>query len=208
MPPPSIFIDARDLRNEMQAFWHPSVNQIQIGATLTADPDAVCRAYCHYLLLTSKPAYLMDTPADPELGDIAAIESGLADYLVCSFRGDPRFGVIAAQLAAQRSGFAGEALRDLTSNALLSIGLRRTQYQSGGEAWGAVLWDIRGILNPRETDRLAVEAWRDFDLLSEQPAVAFSAILVQRVGSTLTTSLAAKVRHCFEQRGLEPRAQT
>src|SRR5262249_1893494 len=57
VPPPSIFIDARNFMNDMRAFWHPSVNQIQIGATLATDPAAVCRAYCHCLLLTSKPAY-------------------------------------------------------------------------------------------------------------------------------------------------------
>jgi hypothetical protein len=79
-------------------------------------------------------------------------------------------------------------------------------YQTAGEAWGAVLWDIRGILKPSETDLLAVEAWREFNLLSAQPAFAFPATLVQRAASTLNPSATAKVRWCFEQRGLELRA--
>ncbi|WP_157232172.1 hypothetical protein [Hyalangium minutum] len=108
--------------------------------------DTLLRQYAHHVLM---PESLGTTET------LAAVESGLADYLVCSYKNDPRFGVKEAELPGYPTPF-----RHL-DNRLRFAQRRDSTIPELGEVWGAVFWELRQHFGAQVIDQLVTQAWRE-----------------------------------------------
>src|SRR5438270_4136168 len=118
-------------------------NQIVLSKELADDPDIVCREYSHHVLVGVVAQNRRDFQA------AMAVESGLADYLPCSFKDDPLFGPRAMKaFEALSPSFAGRpAIRNLENRRRFDdvpagappVAL----FQDVGEIWGGALWELR-----------------------------------------------------------------
>ncbi|WP_224248187.1 AAA-like domain-containing protein [Hyalangium gracile] len=108
--------------------------------------DTLTREYAHHVLKRRQG----EAPTE-----LASVESGLADYLVCSFKNDPHFGQEEARLQFSKAPF----LRNLDNR------LRFTRPQDPTapgvwEIWGGVFWELRQHFGAQVIDELVVQAWR------------------------------------------------
>jgi hypothetical protein len=141
VPPPSVRL-RKGLGN---AQYDGSVNEIQLDPDFAVDDYVVVREYAHHVLLTSGP------PWDERA---AGLESGLADYLVASYGGDPVLGPELAKAMQLETPY----LRTLDNDRSYVEG---QVSQQEGEVWGAAFWEMRERDGQAATDRALVDAWRD-----------------------------------------------
>jgi hypothetical protein len=96
----------------------------------------------------------------------SGVESGLADYLSCSYRDDSRIGAVASTVTDE---VVFEDLADQHTFAELSPTGRRGRYELG-RVCGSLFWALRAELGRARADQLAVTAWStaeridDFDV--------------------------------------------
>lgn len=124
---------------------------IVIDSRLANDPAVALREYGHHVL-TSK----LD---EAWTGHFAAIESGVADYLACSFLNNSRLGESVARVFKMKTSF----LRDLDNNKRFSelIALKEdAMINVGTEVWGGALWAIRVAVGRDLADTIIASAWR------------------------------------------------
>ena len=170
-------------------------NQIVLSKALADDPDVVCREYSHHVL--------MGVVSQDRRGFQAAmaVESGLADYLTCSFKGDPLFGPRAVKAyEALSPSFAGRpAIRNLENRRRFDDLPAEAPVQDVGEIWGGALWELRTLLGRAEADRLAVAAWKETDDYGDE---IVDATFARRLAA-IAGDRAADVEAVFRRRGLE-----
>jgi len=170
-------------------------NQIVLSKELADDPDIVCREYSHHVLMGVVAQDIRRAPA------AMGVESGLGDYLPCSFKEDPLFAPQAVKaFAALYLSFAGRpALRNLENRRRFDDVPAGAPDQDVGEIWGGALWELRTLFGRAEADRLAVAAWKETDDYGDEIVdAAFARRLVALAGDR-----AADVEAVFERRGLE-----
>jgi hypothetical protein len=152
-PPNGVKLDIRKVMgNGMLAYYDPGARTMVIDAKYASDPDLLYHEYMHRVLY--------DGPGmtdDPELYTFVAIESALAAYFPCSYKGTPKLAETSARLS---SGAVG--VIDLTRKGAL-----KRHYSNyldamahGAEDWGAALWDMRQALGAADADKLIFRAWQ------------------------------------------------
>lgn len=194
-----VFVDPEVQDN---AYYDGRKNQIVIAPAFAVDPDVIYRSYTHHALSTVREV-------DYGKRQLAAIESGLADYFPCSFKNHPRLGEKLVSVLRERRGAAGldrPALRDLANERRFDELDAGAVSQDAGEVWGGAFWAMRALLGPERADRLLFEVWRQEELGAE-PANSlwsrFAGAIVARV-SAQSTADAEAVHALFEARGLTP----
>jgi hypothetical protein len=151
-------VAVRLVEGEDNAYYDGGKNEIVLDAALAADPDVIYREYGHHVLLADSPAESFGA-----LGEAAAIvESGLADYLVCSFTGSPVLGERAAEVFRERLalGESYRSIRDLANDLRFGDVERGAAPQIAGAVWGGFFWDLRERLGRDVVDPLLVRAWQ------------------------------------------------
>jgi hypothetical protein len=170
-------------------------NQIVLSKELADDPDVVCREYSHHVLMGVVAQDIRGAPA------AMGVESGLADYLPCSFKDNPLFGPRAVKAyAALSPSFAGRtAIRNLENRRRFDDVPAGAPDQDVGEIWGGALWELRTLIGRTEADKLAVAAWKETDDYGDEVVDAAFA----RHLAALASDRAADVEAVFRRRGLE-----
>jgi hypothetical protein len=132
------------------AYYQPTESVLVIGADFAADPEAGLREFSHHVLV---PGDLFASAS----GETRTIESGLADYFVCSFRGDAAMGEIVAGVLK-----IGPYLRNLDNqrryDELANLDLSQPS-PLGAEVWGGAFWEMRSSAGKEQADRVLARAW-------------------------------------------------
>ena len=131
---------------------------IVIDPKMAPDRSVLLREYNHHVLLTR---HKLEWNGN---GHFAAIESGLADYLACSFLNTPRYGEIAARVTNPDEPY----FRNLANVESFSEFKARTErakravdpLYDGAKVWGALFWEMRSSLGREISDRIVVRAWQ------------------------------------------------
>lgn len=142
-------------------------NQIIIDSRVAADRSVPLREYSHHVL-TNKHKESPD-------GQFARMESGLADYLACSYLNNPRFG----ELAAKVMGLAKPFLRNMANDRSFDD-IDMQEPHDGGEVWGGALWAMRTALGREVIDPIIATAWLSTkwpDAEAEKPLAFANALL-------------------------------
>jgi hypothetical protein len=130
---------------------------IVIDPKMAPDHSVLLREYNHHVLL---PKHRLGWN-----GHFAAIESGLADYLACSFLNNSRYGAVAAKVTNPDEPY----FRNLANVENFSEFKARTEKTKrpvdplfdGAKVWGALFWEMRSWLGRDVSDRIVVNAWRE-----------------------------------------------
>ena len=130
---------------------------IVIDPKMAPDHSVLLREYNHHVLLARHKLEWS--------GHFAAIESGLADYLACSFLNTSRYGEIAAKVTNPDEPY----FRNLANVESFSEFKARTEKAKrpvdplfdGAKVWGALFWEMRSWLGRETSDRIVVNAWHD-----------------------------------------------
>ncbi len=199
---PSVFVDANLKDN---SYYDGEHRQIVIGKRFADDLDVLFREYTHHVLTTEAG---LDFRVLTEEG--MAIESGIADYLPCSFNNDPK---LAEKMAAifQREGVLPRPyVRNLENARTFSEVRPGMPSQDSGEIWGGAFWDMRGSLGKELADGAVAAAWlASRDAMSAKDAGSslvqqLMAAVEPRAGKAGTE----KVLTIFERRELKVRPRT
>ncbi len=146
-------------------------NTIVIDPTVAADRSVPLREYNHHMLTTKH--------RESWQGQYAGIESGIADYLACSYLNNPRFG----ELAAKALGVQQPFLRNMANNRNFD-GLTSLELHDAGEVWSGALWAMRTALGRDVIDPIIATAWLSTqwpDAEAEKPS-AFATELLGAAG--------------------------
>jgi hypothetical protein len=142
-----------------------------IDPALVADRSVPLREYNHHILRTKHQ--------EPWQGQYAGIESGIADYLACSYLNNPLFGELAAKALGVQKPFLRNMANDLNFDGLASLELH-----DAGEVWSGALWAMRTALGRDVIDPIVAAAWLSTtwpDAEPEKPK-AFAAALLATAG--------------------------
>ncbi|HXO73309.1 MAG TPA: hypothetical protein VN838_30500 [Bradyrhizobium sp.] len=153
-------------------------NMIVIDPKLATDRSVPFREYSHHVL-TSK------LKKDWE-GHYAAIESGVADYLACSYLNNPKFGEVAAKAFGLKDPFIrnlanDENFADFKNKTDKATSTERMQMPyDGAKVWGGALWAIRTALGRDVADPIVAAAWLAMNWSSADTAfpLAFTTALL------------------------------
>jgi len=180
-------------------------NLILVGSALAEDPDVVLREYCHHILQGLIPQNphgggwgKEDTEA--MVHGSTAIQSALADYFPCSFKGDPCYGRAAAHaFRAAFKNFDDDCLRDLsTDRDVASLGSETTPQQAG-EVWAGAFWQLRSTEGAARIDSALLKSCRGVVPWPERASSLFVDRLIDALGPSGESS---RVRAVFSRRGL------
>jgi hypothetical protein len=150
-------------------------NMIVIDPKLASDPSVPLREYNHHVLAS--------THKEPRQGSYAAIESGIADYLGCSFLNNPRLGEIAAKAFGQNLPYIRNMANDKKFDEVKGKS-PDFDFYAIGEAWSGAFWAMRTMLGRDVSDPIVVAAWRTMkwpNADAEKP-LAFTTALLAAAG--------------------------
>lgn len=134
-------------------------NRIVIDRRMAEDPSVALREYNHHILTTTKNG--------KPVGPFAALESGLADYLACSFLNNPSLGEKVARFLNLDRPF----IRNLKNKGTYADIPKWAVPQVGGEVWGGFFWDIREQLGTSDADALVASTWLSFTVPSDDAQI-------------------------------------
>ena len=180
----------------MISSYDPQYDRINTNAAYAGEEDYLRRDYTHHALLTTRPDLSDRLGADWTL---AAIESGLAAYFPCSFKGRPLFGDSAARIAGKTT-----PLFDLTNvRRFAEIKNDAASVATDGlEVWGGLFWQLRAQLGTRKTDALLWRAWSELNVRARRSDQEFLCVLVRLDRALYATNHAAAIHGIFVERGL------
>ena len=143
----SVSVEAMGMPN---AYYQDNV--IHIDARIADDASVALREYNHHILTGSR--------SDKSRLANSAIESGLADYLACSFLDNPNFGEMSAKVFDPNASY----IRSLTNRRIFPRGFKPSAEdpQSDGEIWGGFFWDLRASIGETAADSLLSATWQSF----------------------------------------------
>jgi hypothetical protein len=189
VPPPSVH-----LRSGLDNAQYVD-QRIELDPEFAEDEYAVQREYAHHVLRTVHGFPLWDTASG-----FAGLESGLVDYLIASYTGDPGLGQVLARLFRRRWGDAYDKsyIRNLANDVVLHPDVLGGP-QEEGEIWGAAFWELRAWLGQTQVDQLLVKTWLDESWMNHGfPPPGFPAAIL----SALPAGERDKAREIFKRRGL------
>lgn len=180
----------RDAYSDYNAFYDGKNNMIVLGEKLVKDPDVVLREYSHHVLgaLAPNSHISWGGPTERERA-LVGIWSGLADYLPCSFKGDPHFGAASAQVFNEMvPGRNLPYIRNLDNNRHVDKGKKKAPFspQDIGEIWGGAFWELRELLEQDVTDRGLLDAWKALN--SSRPTSNIPTLFMDKLIEVLPSS--------------------
>jgi hypothetical protein len=163
-------------------------NAIVIDPKLAVDRSVPLREYGHHVLTAGRDIEWR--------GFYAAVESGLADYLACSYLDNPRLGEAIAKLLSDKPFIRN--LDNDQSFADFAKGVSRDDLDApykGAEVWGGLFWNLRTELGRDSADALVASAWlaTKWPEAEDQKSSAFAAALLAAAAQK-TPASAASVR--------------
>jgi hypothetical protein len=126
-------------------------NMIVIDPKLSGDMSVALREYNHHIL-TSK---LSEEWKD----HFGAIESGVADYLACSFLDNPKLGAGAAKTLNLKTPYIRLLENNRKFGELGAIKDKAMTPYEGAGVWGGAFWAIRSALGRDAADSIISAAW-------------------------------------------------
>jgi hypothetical protein len=186
-------------------YYDPSQNRVVVLARVAEDLDVTLRQYSHHVLYAGGPMTDNSATDSPPGRAVQAIESGLANYFVCSFNDEPRFARRALAMSGGReSDWSLDNNRSFTE-----LSTSRADPLGDGTIWGGAFWELRTRFGRAVTDRMLYRAWT---ALSAQQVEEFSgyAFIGQLANIQETPESRADVMAVFERRGAafgRPRAR-
>jgi hypothetical protein len=188
---------------DLNAFYDPDTKELRIASELTRDKDVLLHAYMQYILSEGGKRFW---------GELTL--GGLADYFVCSFKGDPVIGERLVEVSNKKSkSYNKPYLRNL-NNQLRFDKLEDLSSHSDhaiGEVWGGAFWELRENMGRDEkhnhrADVLLLKSWQDFKLPPPNDVAreAFLSQLLEADKELYKGRDTAKILGVFERRGLHP----
>jgi hypothetical protein len=149
---------------------------------------------------------------------VAALESGFADYLICSFLGKSKVGqefVVKYDPSMLQRGYVVDVaneehfVRDYLNEPPL-----KTEPHAAGRAWSGAFWEIRNMLGCDPTvpqceaaDKILLSSWAillsswaEFEVEIDEH---FAQTVIRNITSDGGSEKGAKARSIFERRGLK-----
>ena len=133
------WVEVEDLPDDaFNMHYDHSRNAIVVGKELADEYDGIMRKFMHHVLFETAE----------EIAQHAGLESGLADYFPCSFKGDPKFGARAVEIFNKKypGMFSRPYLRELDIPRRFDTLEDSPESHDEGEVWGGAFWDIRHAL--------------------------------------------------------------
>jgi hypothetical protein len=172
------------------AHYRPASNEIVVAEDFAEDVDVVLDLYARHVLGAS-------VPAGPAARSLDSLATGLADYLTCSFKGEPLLAPGAAEALDREDGRRG--LRNLENDRTFAAEVvTESELFEQAEAWGGAFWELRKLFG-RDLDPLLAEAWKKMD---SAPGDAEPVRFVRRLAG-LACDRSDDVLAVFARRGLE-----
>ena len=178
--------------DHVNAYYLIDKAELHVHRSISHDFSVFFREYSHHALL-------YDRKGGEGIGECAAVESGVADYLTASFLNDPRIGHLSAA-AFGRSDFIRNldnkvVLKDLGSNWQQNI-------HGGGMVFGAALWQMRGKWTSGLLDKIIVNSWLATKCGAENKmAAVFAKNLAGEVERVLSRAEARDAAKMLRERG-------
>lgn len=133
------------------AYYDPSREAMVIDTRMADDPSVALREYSHHILMRQATDRAWQ-------GQYGAIESGIADYLACSFLDNPKLGEKAAKAFDPKAPYIRMLANERRFSEFQGMAAQDTTYK-GTEIWGGALWSIRARLGRDTADALIATAW-------------------------------------------------
>lgn len=187
-------IDIRDVMpsDGILAYYEDKHRRMVINRRYADDADLLYREYMHHVL------YPDGLPRDSgeKLWAYYAVESALATYFSCSYKGRPSY----AEKAMEGKGWNLESSRSF-KELHPDVG---SAMMVGTEVWGSAFWEMRKLLGQSAADSLLFKTWFDFrpEEASDQGSIAFARKLLERIDRFEGGKYASKVRAIFAKRDL------
>jgi len=165
---------------------------------LARDPDVALREYTHHVLSEAK---------HDDAVPFTAVQSGLSDYLPCSFNDTPLFAVRSIPAFRRLYGrhhFPNNYLRTMDNQVRLDTVPYGGSQQAIGEGWGGAFWELRALLGQPRADPLLLDAWKAAPMVEDAPgsSLPFAEALVALIDER-HPKVSAAARAIFKRRGLE-----
>jgi hypothetical protein len=155
--------------------YYQKPNTMQIDPKLASDRSVPLREYNHHVL----------TANDKEAweGHYAGIESGVADYLACSYLNNPKFGELAAKVLGIDRPFIRNIANDRNFDDFKGT-LPFEKLHDVGEVWSGAFWAMRTALGRDVSDSIVVTAWRSmkWPAADAEKPLAFTSALLAAAG--------------------------
>jgi hypothetical protein len=182
-------------RTNAGSYYDHDRNEIFTSPPFVNDTDELLREYAHHVLMSHNDPY----PAGGKQAQ--ALQSGLADYFVCSMSNDPVFGENIDPAFLKR--WTGKPyLRTLENDRpfLRTI----SDVNDAGEAWGGAFWQMRKLLGPAVADQLLAATWIGVETWSARDhGTGFVTALVEGLQTKGDHQRTADLQRIFEARGLK-----
>jgi hypothetical protein len=146
-------------------------NVIVIDPKLATDRTVPLREYNHHVLTSAHK--------EPWQGSYAVIESGVADYLGCSFLNNPRLGELTAKALGLPQPFLRDMANDRSYDEIKDDPAGR-DINGAGVVWSGALWAMRTALGRDVSDPIIATAWLSMkwpNVDSEKPLAFTTALL-------------------------------
>ena len=168
---------------------------VEVDAQFADEQDLVLRPYMHHILhnFLKEGDRTRKVPSSLDL-----LESGLAAYFPCSFKGNPHFAP-----SVPHSEYWN--LKNDTKITDLDLA---NPYAKFGEAipiWGGVFWELRDTIGQETADKILLKTWvalasRD-DLAREQVASQFASVLLDIDTKEEAGQNSAQIKRILTNRG-------
>jgi hypothetical protein len=179
------------------SYYDPQYDRIVTNEAYAGEEDYLRRDYTHHALSTTRKDLWTRGQSN---WTVAAIESGLAAYFPCSFKGGHLFGDGAAHIAGQSVPFfdltniRGFAEIEKTDDSIATTGL---------EVWGGAFWELRAQVGTRIADRLLWRAWSALSTRARRSDLAFLRCLLALDREAYAGRHATRIKTIFSERGLK-----
>jgi hypothetical protein len=188
--------------NEFISYYNPQYDRIVTNDTYAGEEDYLRRDYTHHALATARKDLWNRGQVDWTL---AAIESGLAAYFPCSFKGSHLFADGAAHIDGESSPFF-----DLTNTrGFAEIKKNNDSIGTTGlEVWGGAFWELRAQVSARIADKLLWRTWSALSTKTRRSDINFLQCLLELDREEYEGRHATRIADIFSERGLKIRRKT
>jgi hypothetical protein len=175
-----VSINTNPPNNGFLSYYDLASGTIGVSKELAEDETLALHEYAHHVLYSSLPFDVSEW-----IDNALAIEGGLAEYFVASFRDQPVIGAIAAQrLGAAARGALPVNLENDERIAPAKPGatLENSEISRLQKAWGGAFWELRHRLGQNVADKSLYAAWR---ALTEQDKALIVPHFIAKVAAQL-----------------------
>jgi hypothetical protein len=177
------------------AYYDGAHNHMVLSQAAASDLDIVFREYAHYVLLS-----LIKEPFQDWGQAYRSIESGLADYLPCSFGGNPLVAETFSKQVLNK-----DYIRNLQNERKFSDLPANAPEQQFGEIWGGAFWEMRQQFGQAIADKLLFSAWANLQPteIRNNSATNYVNKLLEMDRDIENGKHINEIRIIFERRGLK-----